>query len=175
MDRNLKHNLEKIFKDSNSCDHIFDAFQLLIVYKIEELHLFKTLLANPTLKSDEIIMFTNKLAKEFPRLAYEIYFWAAAILENKPECIDNAFNYFVKAINVKPFEHEPYLKLLELYNYEYETQTNFIIIEFIESTIEFVEKRSIVHFKLGKHYLKLGNKILAEMHQKLGEKFQKDE
>lgn len=170
MDRNLKYNLEKIFRDSNSSEIIYDAFQLLLLYKIKDANLFKMLLANPSLSSDEITMFSEKLAKEFKECSYDIYFWTAKVLENKFGCHTIAANFYIKAINIKPFKYEAFNNLLNLYDYEVQSHLNNSIIEFILTALEFVEEKTYVYQALSGHYQKLGNLDLFNKYSRLAEK-----
>ena len=175
MEKNLRHNLEKVFRDSNSIDSLFDGFQLLIYKKIDDISLFKTLLANPALSPDELKLFTNKIAQEFKHCSYEIFNWTATIFETKYGCVDYAFNYYVKAINVKPFLYEPFLSLLRLYDYDLDTFTNRSIVEFIENAVEFVDCRSKVYSVMAIHYLKIGDSDTSVKYEALAEKHQRKE
>lgn len=175
MDKNLRKNLESIFRDSNNIDALFDAFQLLIFYKIKDKNLFETLLANPVLSADEVSLFADKLAKEFKTCSYHIYFWTAEIFETRFLCQEYSFNYFSKAAQLKPFSHEPFVSMLRVYNYDYQTTTNIHIIEFIENRVEFVEKKSKVYSALANHYIKIGDDLLMSMYKSLAEACQKEE
>lgn len=175
MEKNLRHNLEKVFRDSNSIDALFDGFQILIFKKIDDLNLFKTLLANPSLSPDELKLFSNKLSKEFKHQSYEVFFWTATVFETKFGCNDYAFNYYVKAINVKPFKYEPFLSLIRLYDYDLDTLTNHAIIEFVENAVEFVECRSKVYMVLASHYLKIGDDRQSKFYEAKAEHSQRDE
>ncbi|MFA8342311.1 MAG: hypothetical protein ACEPO8_05000 [Rhodothermaceae bacterium] len=175
MEKNLRHNLEKLFRDSNSIDALFDAFQILIFKKIDDLNLFKILLANPTLSPDELKFFTDKISSEFKHQSYEVFYWTATIFETKFGCNDYAFNYYVKTINVKPFKYEPFLNLISLFDYEMDTLTNRAIIEFVENAVEFVDCKSKVFNFLASHYLKTGNDCMSRIYEAKAEQSQRDE
>lgn len=175
MAKNLKKNLEKIFRDANSSEALFDGFQIIIVSKIKDPVLFKTLLANPCLTEDEIMFFAEKLALEFRECAYTIFLWTGTIFETKFGCVDHSFNYYAKAINMKPFKYEPFLSMIHLYDYEMDIPTNRAIMEFIDGLIEFVEEKSKVYFALANHYIKTGEIEYMKKYQALAEKAQKDE
>lgn len=175
MDKNLKHNLEKVFRDSNSIDALFDGFQILIFKKLDDTGLFKTLLANPALSPDELKLFTDKLSCEFKHRSYEVFYWAATIFETKFGCSEYAFNYYVKAINVKPFKHEPFLDIIRLFDYELDTVTNRALIEFVENAVEFVDCKSTVYSFLASHYLKTGDDPAAKRYEAKAEQSRRDE
>lgn len=175
MDRNLRHNLEKVFRESNSNDAIFDAFQILILYKIKDSKLFEILLANPILSPDEIIMYSNKLAETFKLCSYDIYMWTAEILTTKFNCSDSAFVFYIKAANIKPFKFEPFVAILKLYDYEMPRTINQMIIEFVLESIDFVTLRSKVFDYLTKHYNKINEPELAFKFTELREKALQEE
>ena len=74
--------IERIFRNSNNSDEIFDAFTEAVKEKIDDVNLYKILLGNHSLSKDEIIMYAEKLCKEFPHHKYEIYMWVASIFQN---------------------------------------------------------------------------------------------
>lgn len=156
--KNLKSNLEKIFVESSSTDHLFDAFQLLIFNKIDDMDLIRILLANPCLSIDELIMFCEKAAKEFSHLKYEIYIWTGYVFESKFNCAEYSLNYYKKAFEIDNKEYAPLICALGLYKFDYPLPTNKLILEFVENNAHTVKKRSKVYYELSKLFEELGNK-----------------
>ena len=160
MDEKL-NKIENIFRNSTSTDLLFDAFQEAIELKIKDLEIFKILLGNPALSSDEIKMYVEKLIKEFPGEANELSIWTARIFENKGDylnSLEDALHYYKKAHDYKPDSSESLLQLLQLYNYELELPINKNIIEFVEYRISSVKLKSKIYYALADHYKKIGDK-----------------
>ena len=110
----IKKYLEKVFREATSSDELFDAFERSLQYKIKDIQIYKILLGNIVLTSDEIKLFTEKLCSEYPELSPELYMWSGSILESEPtsDNLDSAFRYYKKAISVKPVDHQPYCSIL---------------------------------------------------------------
>lgn len=156
--KNLKKNLEKIFLESDSSDQIFDAFQLLLFNKIDDMDIVRVFLANPSLSIDEIVMYSEKLASTFVELSYEIFLWTGYVFESKFGCTDYSLNYYQKASSVSPSEYAPYVSAIHLYNFEYPLPSNKIIIKMVEDGAPCVKKRSKVYYEFAKLYQELGNR-----------------
>ena len=164
---------ENIFRNSTSPDLLFDAFQEAIKLKIKDPEIFKILLGNPALSTDEIKMFVEKLIKEFPRHAHELSIWAAKIFEHKDDYhnpLEDAVHYYKRAKDFKPDSFVPLLNLLSLYNYELDLPTNKVILEFVETRISAVQFKSKVYYALADHYKKIGDKQLEGKFLLLAEK-----
>ncbi|MGE5439432.1 MAG: hypothetical protein ACM3UR_06200, partial [Bacteroidota bacterium] len=100
MESKLKLDLEKIFREATSSGELFDSFQKAIKHKLKDAELYKILLSNISLSPDEIKMYTEKLCREYGDIRYDIYMWAANILESMHagEHLETAFEYYRKAI-----------------------------------------------------------------------------
>lgn len=167
-------NIEKIFRNSNNNDEIFDAFADAISQEISDLNLYKILLGNKSLSQDEIIMFAEKICKEFPNLSYQIYMWIASIFQNSLLDLNRlniAFEYYLKASKINPTYTKPYLEMLDLYTYDLDSQLNKKIIEAIKKAEKVVEKKSDFYYKLAAHYKNLNDEISFKKCIKLAEKF----
>ena len=153
--------IESIFRNSTSPDLLFDAFQEAIKLKVKDPEIFKILLGNPALSTDEIKMFVEKLIKEFPGNANELFKWAAKIFElqqNYHSATHDAINYYKRAHDYKPESFESLIQLLQLYNHELNLPTNKIILEFVETRISAVQLKSKIYYALADHYKKIGDK-----------------
>lgn len=151
-----KEELRKIFIDSSSSDELFDAFAESIKMKIDDIEHYKPLIANPALSTDEIKMFTEKLAKEYKENIYEVYLWAGEIFFDR-NLTQDAFDYFVKSFELDTTNYLPLLNIANLYNYDFDLPTNKIILEYITSNISTVYKKSKVYFQLANIYKQIGD------------------
>ncbi|GBD89404.1 hypothetical protein BMS3Abin04_00109 [bacterium BMS3Abin04] len=168
-----KIKIESIFRNSNSSDELFDALITSLDHNLSDIDLYKILLANPTLSKDEIIMFTEKLGKEFKKYSSDLYLWTANIFENNCEdyeYLEQAVQYYKKAGLANPTDETPYLNLLNLYNSDFETPANKQILNIIDEGIDKVKKKSKVYFALADHYKKAGNINLQKKYLSLAEK-----
>ena len=57
----IKKNIENVFRGSSSSDELFDYFQEALKHQTNDIGLYKMLLGNPALSSDELKMFAEKL------------------------------------------------------------------------------------------------------------------
>lgn len=165
--------IENIFRNSASPDILFDTFQETIKIKIKDPEIFKILLGNPALSTDEIKMFVEKLIKEFPGHSHELTIWAAKIFEHKngyDNSLEDTIHYYKRAHDYKPDSPEPLLSLLSLYNYELDLPTNKIILEFVEKEISTVEIKSSIYYSLAEHYKRTGEKQLEIKYFALAER-----
>ncbi len=165
--------IENIFRNSTSTDFLFDAFQEAIKLKIEDPEIFKILLGNPALSTDEVKMFVEKLIKEYPGQANELSIWAAKIFEHKDDYhnfFEDAIHYYKRAQDYKPDSTEPLLSLLSLYNYELNFTANKVILEFVETRILHVRIKSKIYYALADHYKKTGDKNLELKYFALAER-----
>lgn len=172
MEEHIKK-IENTFRSATSSDELFDAFQDALKLNICGLETFKILLANPVLSSDEVKMFAEKLIKEFSTNVFDLCMWTAKIFENDPDNndrLDDALHYYSRAISNQPTSHEPFVKLLELYNHEINLPTNQKILDLVSVGIQAVHYKSKVYYALSNHYKRAGNIQLAAKHLALAEK-----
>ncbi len=159
--KNFSHkHIEKIFRESTSPDDLFDAFNIAVKNKICDVDLYKILLANPGLSKDELIMFTEKLVREFKDYSYDLYLWTARIFENYYDYykyLDSSIYYYQKAANIKPTEYHPLLSAINLYNYEIDIPANESILNLINTGVSKVNRKSKIYFALAKHFNKKGD------------------
>lgn len=166
--------IEFIFRNSNSPDELFDAFRKAITGKITDIELYKILLANPVLSGEELKMYTEHLSKVFNENAFDFFMWTGGIFSNytsEYERLEDSISYFVKALYNNPKSHEPYCKLLQLYNYDLNLPTNRVIIDIIEECLDRIDKKSIVCMELAKLYSKIGLSEKEAEYRKLAQHF----
>ena len=165
--------IENTFRNSTSPDELFDALQDALNEKLDDPEMFKILLGNSALSSDEIRMFTEKLIREYTASAYDLSMWIAQVFGNFSDDyqkLEYALNYYIKATIIQPGNFEPFLKILSLYNYDVDLPTNYKIVEAIESGIALVHLKSKIYYAFSDHYKKIGNLDLAAKYLALAEK-----
>ncbi|MEW6194143.1 MAG: hypothetical protein AB1521_03185 [Bacteroidota bacterium] len=159
MDESIKR-IEFVFRNSVSQDELFDAFREAIVLRINDVALYKILLANPALNKDEIKMYTEKLLKEIPGSTFQLCMWTAKVFENHAEDyeqLEHAIVYYTKACYHNPESHEPYLDLVKLYNTDMELPSNKKILQIIETGTSSVIYKSKVYFALSDLFKKMND------------------
>lgn len=178
MEENIRDYIESSFRTSNSSGELFDALKLAINNKIKDVSLYKILLANPTLSKYELIMFTEKICKDFEHCRYELYLWAAQVFESRTgdyDFTEDSFYFYQKAFLTSPEQHNPLMGAFNLFNYDYEIPANNNILSFINIGVATVMKKSVVYKRLADHFYKVGNKELKVKYQKLANVQQKRE
>lgn len=166
--------IERIFRNSNNSDEIFDAFTEAVKEKIDDVNLYKILLGNHSLSKDEIIMYAEKLCKEFPHHKYEIYMWVASIFQNSLldlNRLEIAFEYFVKASGTNPTEVKPIIEIIDLYTYDMDSQLNNKIMETVKRSEKKIKSRSEYYYKLAAHFKNLNDNESFKKCLKLAERF----
>ncbi len=170
----IKNRIENIFRFSNNPDEIFDAVDAAIRNKICDVELYKILLGNPALSKDELIMYAEKLSREFKSCTYDLYMWTAKIFGNNyldHYNLEKSLYYLKKASSKKPSQNEPYISALKLYNYDLELPVNEKIIEMMKSGFEKVDSKTEVYNALADHYNRVGNLELKRKFRALAEKY----
>jgi hypothetical protein len=172
MDETLKR-VEEVFRGSSCSNELFDSFQEALKHSVSDIGVYKILLGNPALTSDEIKMFTEKLVKQFPQHTFETLFWTGNIFENQKEDLnrlEDSINYYKRAFLQNSFDEHTLVHLLNLYNYEMEIPANKTILDFVESEVITVNRKSRVYFCLSDLYRQKGNLLAAVRYLALGEK-----
>lgn len=169
---------ENVFRNSTSPDELFDSLTLAIRKKICDKDLYKILLANPVLTNDEIIMYTEKLCKEFKECSYDLFNWTGYLFQMRDHdlsLLENSFYYYQKAFMINPEDEQPLLSALSLYNYDISVSINEDIMRLVNTGIIKVDRKSVVYKELSKHYKKLNNIELARKFAILAEKSSRQE
>lgn len=177
MPKLTKKYLENIFRNSDSSDELFDTFRIAIEQQVKDSALYRTLLWNKALTSDEVMMFAEKICKDNPELCYQIYSWVGKIFSSVfvfGELNEHAFEYYKKAAKSNPSAHEPYISIGKFYNRDLNLPTFDSVIKTLKNGIDSVDKKSKVCFSLSKLYKENGNPDDAKYYQKLGEKYQRE-
>jgi len=67
------------FSTSTDFNEIFDVFQAALAQRCADLDVYRLLFWNHSLTPDEVRLFGEKLAGEFPALAYDVFLWLAGM------------------------------------------------------------------------------------------------
>lgn len=169
-----KEQIEKIFRSSNSSEELFDAFDDAIVQKLEDEELYKVFLANSVLSNDEIKFYAKKISDVFPAFSYSIALWCCELFANKewsPENTRAAVECLEVAIEEKPEEHIPLIRLLSLYNHDMSVPTNSKIIGKVKKALPKVKNKSAVYKAIAEFYAKEGKDKLKRKYEGMAHKY----
>lgn len=173
----IKKKIETVFRCSNSSDELFDAFRTAVEKKIKDEDLYKILLWNKTLSTDEIGMYAEKLCREFQDMTFKVYYDVGKILEATSvygSNLEQALSYYRKAARANPASFLPYTAVAAMYNKDLNLPGFEKVIEFLNEGMDFVERKSKICFNLVSLYKKKGNREKEKKFQKLGEKYQRE-
>jgi hypothetical protein len=165
--------IRQCFSTSTDFNELFDVFHAAVTQKITDLEPYKILFWNPSLTPDEVRLFGEKLAGEFPDLAFEVYFWLAGIFEATYSSSDNhelAVHYFRKAASVKPKAPEPYLKVCDCYDPDLSIPPLGSLIEFVEEGVGHVEDPAPLYLRLAELYEYGGDTARSEEYRRKADK-----
>jgi hypothetical protein len=173
----IKTYLEKIFREATSSNELFDAFEKSLQYKIKDVQIYKILLGNIVLTSDEIKLFTEKLCSEYPELSPELYMWTGSILESEPTAdnLDSAFRYYKKAISIKPIDHQAYCSILKMYNNDLDYPPRRQIELLFQKGLNEVKLRSKLCIAIADFYDRINEPSLKKKFQGLASIYHKKE
>ena len=177
MKNPIQKELEEIFRLSSSPDELFDAFRTAIEYRIRDQELYKTLLRNKALSTDEIAMFAEKICFEFNELSYNIFFCVGQIfssISTYSKHHESALNFYKKAAESEPKTHAPYLAIAEMYNPELNKPPFEDIVQTIQEGIKTVENKSVLCFTLVDLYGSMGNQEMVRSYRILGELYKRE-
>ncbi|MGA3286100.1 MAG: hypothetical protein ABSD46_01585 [Bacteroidota bacterium] len=123
------------FSSGKDFNEIFDAFEDALKQGIQDVELYRLLFWNTALRPDELCLFGEKLAKEFPDLAYDTFMWLANVFEATYSSYDNfelAMRYYRKAAKTKPDEVQPYLNAADCHEPDLNIPPLYWLVEFFK-------------------------------------------
>jgi tetratricopeptide (TPR) repeat protein len=167
--------IRRLFESSNDFNEIFDAFERAIELRLENIELYRQLFWNHSLKPDELCLFGEKLAKEFPGLAYDVYMWLASVFEVTYSVYDNyelALEYYQKAAAARPGEPDPYLDAADCYEPDLNIPPISSLIEFLKQGTERVASPRNIYQRLAHLYEISGNDEMSTFCRKKAEEGQ---
>jgi tetratricopeptide (TPR) repeat protein len=163
-----REEIRECFLSSTNFNEIFDAFQTALQHRIDDVEIYRTLFWNGSLSADEIILFGEKLAKEYPHIAYDVYVWMANVFEAFFASRDNfehALEYYQKAALANPAIPDPYLDACDCYESDLNIPPLEILIEFVKKGLETVTNKKSLYSRLSYLYQLLGDKDLADYYR----------
>ena len=168
------------FKFANATDfnEIFDAFEDCLEQRIQDVELYRLLFWNHSLGPDELCLFGEKLAKEFPSIAYDVFMWLASVFEVTYSSYDNfelAITYYRKAAEVKPTEPDPYLDACDCYDPDLNIPPADALIEFCKAGLNHVTNRKSLLQRLARLYEAIGDAEQSEFYRKLADESSQSE
>jgi hypothetical protein len=152
--------IRQCFSSSTDFDEIFDVFQSALAQRVTEFEPYRLLFWNPSLTPDEVRLFGEKLAGEFPQVAYEVFLWLAGMFEATYSSSDNyelAFHYYRKAAGVSPAEPEPYVRACDCHEPDLNIPPAAALIEFLKSGLPHAADPSPLFKRLGDLYTYVGD------------------
>ena len=160
--------IRHIFNNSKNFNELFDAFDSALKQGIDDVELYRILFWNDSLGSDELILFGEKLARQYRHLAYDVYMWLANIFEvlfGKKDNFELALSYYQKAAAIRPNESDPYLAACDCYNPDLNIPPAKMLIEFLKIGYEFVPNNKNICLRLAVLYQAIGESDLAEYYR----------
>jgi len=160
--------IRSIFTNSKDFNQIFDAFESVINNKNDDIELYRQLFWNKSLTPDELCLFGEKLAKEFPQIAYDVYMWLANVFELTFFQYDNyelALTYYKKAAQCKPNEPDPYLDACDCYEPDLNIPPVDQLIEFCKLGTQHVLQPKALYLRLARLYSIVGDEDLSLYYQ----------
>ncbi len=164
--------IRRCFSTSKDFNEIFDAFQSAISQKLTDVEPYRLLFWNHALTPDEVRLFGEKLAAEFPSLAYDVYLWLAGVFEATYSSNDNyelALHYYKKAAQVKPTEPDPYLDACDCYEPDLNIPPLNSLIEFLKHGTEHVQQPRNLYKRLSHLYELAGDMQLSEYYRRISD------
>jgi hypothetical protein len=155
MHLNSLDDIRKTFSSSTDFNEIFDVFQSALSQKITDVELYRLLFWNQSLTADEIRLFGEKLAAEFPDLAFDVYLWLASVFEVTTATDDNyelALHYYQKASGIRPSKPDPYLDACDCYDPDLNIPPLTILIEFLQRGLAHVENPAPLYKRMASLY-----------------------
>lgn len=161
--------IRKRFELSKEFNEIFDAFDDAIRQRIEDIELYKLLFWNPTLTPDELCLFGETLAREYPPLAYDTFMWLGDIFEVTYAMYDNhlrSLEYFQKAAAVRDDEATPYLAAANCYEPDLNIPPIAVLLEFLKKGATRVKRPRLIFERLIELYEYAGNDEMTEYYRR---------
>ncbi|NUN70746.1 MAG: hypothetical protein HUU02_13670 [Bacteroidetes bacterium] len=160
--------IRHIFNESKNFNELFDAFDEALKQGIDDVELYRILFWNDSLGSDELILFGEKLARQYRHLAFDVYMWLASIFEvlfGKKDNYELAVSYYQKAAAIRPSEPEPYLEACDCYNADLDIPPAKQLIEFLKIGYDFTGSNKNIALRLAVLHHAIGETDLAEYYR----------
>jgi tetratricopeptide (TPR) repeat protein len=147
--------IRRTFASSADFNEIFDVFQAALQQQVKDVEPYRLLFWNHSLAPDEIRLFGEKLAAEFPEMAYDVFLWLASVFEATYGGDDNyelAVQYYQRAAQVRPAEPDPYLDACDCYDPDLNIPPLAVLIEFVRQGVASVPNPAALYKRLAYLY-----------------------
>ncbi len=148
------------FRTQRGFNDLFEVFRKAIELRIEDVDIYRELLWNNSLKSEELLFFAKRIGELFPKIGFEIYMWLSGVFESRPADVDGlemAFLCLKKAAEFDQKAEEPYISSCNLYNPDLRIPTLQSIMSFLKGGVDRVEDPLPIYERLSIFYKMLGN------------------
>ena len=172
MPRFTREELRAKFSKSTDFNDVFDAFENALEQRLEDIELYRLLFWNHALTPDELCLFGEKLAQEFPGIAYDVFMWLASVFEVTYSSYDNyelCIEYYKKAAEARPSEPDPYLDACDCYEPDLNIPPIDVLIDFVKEGLNHVKNKKSLYSRLSHLYQVSGDKELSEYYRRKGE------
>lgn len=169
--------IRRCFSTSTDFNEIFDAFQFALTQRLADVEPYRLLFWNHSLTPDEVRLFGEKLAGEFPDMAFDVYLWMASVFEVTTSSSDNfelAFYYYQKAASMKPAEPDPYLDACDCHDPDLNIPPRAVLIEFLRRGVEHVPNPVNLYKRLASLYELAGDARLSQFYRRKAEEASPD-
>ena len=163
-----REEIRQRFSSATSFNEIFDAFESAINQHVDDIELYRKLFWNDSLHIDEIILFGEKLTKEFPHHTYDVYMWMANVFEavfSSEDNFEHSLMYYQKAASVSPAVPDPYLDACDCYDPDLNIPPLETLIDFVKKGLDNVAEKKSLCSHLSYLYHLLGDEDLAEYYR----------
>ncbi len=168
--------IREIFSSSRDFNDLLDAFQDALAQAVQDLELYRLLFWNPALTPDEVCLFGEKLAKEFPDLAFETYIWLAKVFETTFSAYDNfelAMKYYRKASLARLEEPGPYLNAADCFDPNINIPPPFMLIQFLKEGLTHVDDKRDLLDRIAYLFEMIGDIEQSEHYRKLSDELRR--
>ncbi len=164
--------IRRCFSTSSDFNEIFDAFQAALTQQLKDVEPYRLLFWNHSLTPDEVRLFGEKLAAEFPDLAYDVYLWLAGVFEVTYSSVDNfelALYYYQKAASVQPANLDPYLDACDCYDPDLNIPPLASLIDFLKKGVGRAADPVPLYKRLAYLYELAGDLDQSEQYRRMAE------
>lgn len=164
--------IRQCFSRSTDFNEIFDAFQSALTQKLKDVEHYRLLFWNHSLTPDELCLFGEKLAAEFPDIAYDVFLWLASVFEVTYSSSDNyelALHYYQRAAAAQPSQPDPYLDACDCYDPDLNIPPLSSLIDFVKHGLQHVVNPVSLYKRLAHLYELAGDIEQSEFYRRKAE------
>jgi tetratricopeptide (TPR) repeat protein len=165
--------IRRCFTGSTDFNEIFDVFQAALAQNITDVEPYRLLFWNHSLTPDEVRLFGEKLAAQFPQMAYDVYLWLASVFEVTYSSYDNyelAVHYYQKAADARPEEADPYLDACDCFDPDLNIPPLPVLIDFLKRGTVRVRTPASLYRRLAHLYHIAGDDEQSELYRQMADR-----